>query len=303
MAAQLRVLRQRIRAVDSTKKITRAQELIASSRIVRAQARVLEARPYFRALYRALSAAASSMPTLDHPLVRTADPADRAAVVLFTADRGFAGAYSSNVIREGRALQGLLEAEGKKIDLFVVGRKGIAYHTFRGHTLAGEWSGFTENPSVEDAQQIAAALQDSFNPGGESGFDEIHIVYTHFYSMVTQRVRARRLLPLEVEETTDVMVDGEVLPLYEFEPSPAEVLDALMPRLITGIAFLALLNAAASELAARRRAMKSATDNAEELIRTLSRQANAARQSEITQEISEIVGGADALAAVTAGAD
>jgi F-type H+-transporting ATPase subunit gamma len=303
VGAQLRVLRQRIRAVESTKKITRAQELIASSRIVRAQARVLQARPYARALYRALSAAASTMPSFDHPLVAASEHADRAAILLITADRGFAGAYSSNVIREGRALQALLASEGKKIDLFVVGRKGIAYHKFRGHTIAGEWSGFTEHPTIEDARQIAVALQESFNPGGESGFDEIHIVYTQFVTMMTQRVAARRLLPLEVEETTDTVVEGEVLPLYEFEPSPAEVLDALMPRFITNLTFLALLNAAASELAARRRAMQSATDNAEELIRVLSREANAARQSEITQEISEIVGGADALASATAGSD
>lgn len=301
MGAQLRVLRRRIRSVESTKKITRAQELIAASRIVKAQQRVEASTPYAIELTRALSVAASNT-TVDHPLTSEKPNASRSAVLIITSDRGFAGAYSANVIREATALANLLESDGKTVLPYVVGRKGITFYRFRGRELAGEWSGFTENPQYSDAKRVADVLISAFlaDTEEEGGVDEIHVVYTQFINMVTQRTMARRILPLEVEETTEEP-EGGAYPLYEFEPSAEEVLDALLPRYVESRIYNALLQAAASEHAARRRAMKSATDNAEDLIRTLSREANQARQAEITQEISEIVGGANALAAASAG--
>jgi F-type H+-transporting ATPase subunit gamma len=309
MGAQLRVLRRRIRSVESTKKITRAQELIAASRIVKAQNRLDSTRPYFQALVRGLSAAVSYA-TVDHPLL-TPREARRAAVIVFTADRGFAGAYSANTIREARALIGMLEEQGMEVDLYVVGQKGVQYFRFRGRATSGEWTGFTEEPTYDDAIAIADAVIDDFLRGSDNGgVDQIHGVGHLFVNRVTQTPTARRILPIEVEiEEVDVgaiSADGtgtETFPLYEFEPSPEGVLDSLLPRYVRWFAFSSLMHAAASEHAARQRAMKSATDNAEELIRTLTRQANQARQAEITQEISEIVGGADALAAAAAGSE
>jgi F-type H+-transporting ATPase subunit gamma len=307
MGAQLRVLRRRIKSVESTGKITRAQELIAASRIVKAQNRLEATRPYFRALYAALSAALSHT-TLEHPMLTPRD-SKRAAVLVFTADRGFAGAYSANTIREARALMGLLEAEGKEVDLYAIGKKGIQYFSFRGRALAGQWEGFTEQPSYGHAQEIGDAVIDAFLKGSENGgVDEIHGVGHFFVNRVTQTPTARRVLPIEVQVTEVPVHTGSpddtaggndtdvVFPLYEFEPSAEGVLDMLLPQYVRYFTFSALLHAAASEHAARQRAMKSATDNASELIRTLTRQANQARQAEITQEISEIVGGADALA-------
>jgi F-type H+-transporting ATPase subunit gamma len=308
MGAQLRVLRRRSRSVESTKKITRAQELIAASRIVRAQQRLEATRPYFQALVRALSAAVSNA-TVEHPLL-TAREAKRAAVLLFTADRGFAGAYSANAIREARMLITLLEAEGMEVDLYVVGQKGIQYFTFRGRELAGAWSGFTEEPDYAHATEIGDVLIDSFVAGSQNGgVDQIHGVGHLFVNRVTQTPIARRILPIEVQVQEVASTDGEGggdderFPLYEFEPSAEGVLDSLLPQYVRWFIASALLHAAASEHAARQRAMKSATDNAEDLIKTLTRQANQARQAEITQEISEIVGGADALAAAAAGSE
>jgi F-type H+-transporting ATPase subunit gamma len=307
MAAQLRVLRRRIRSVESTKKITRAQELIAASRIVKAQNRLDATRSYFQALVRALSAAVSNA-TIDHPLL-TAREAKRAAVIVFTADRGFAGAYSANTIREARGLLSLLEGQGMEVDLYVVGQKGAQYFTFRGRQLSGQWSGFTEEPTYAEASEIADAVIDDFLAGSENGgVDQIHGVGHLFINRVTQQPTARRILPIEVqiqEIDSDVDAPGgpESFPLYEFEPSPEGVLDSLLPRYVRWFVFSSLLHAAASEHAARQRAMKSATDNAEDLIKTLTRQANQARQAEITQEISEIVGGADALASAAAGSE
>ena len=307
MAAQLRVLRRRIRSVESTKKITRAQELIAASRIVKAQGRLDSTRAYFQALVRALSAAVSNA-TVDHPLI-TARDAQRAAVIVFTADRGFAGAYSANTIREARALITLLQEEGMEVDLYAVGQKGAQYFKFRGFQLAGEWSGFTEEPSYSDATEIGDVVIAAFLAGSANGgVDQIHGVGHLFHNRVSQAPTARRILPIEVEiEEVDTSAGAEggpdTFPLYEFEPSAEGVLDSLLPRYVRWFVFSSLLHAAASEHAARQRAMKSATDNAEELIKTLSRQANQARQAEITQEISEIVGGADALASAAAGSE
>jgi F-type H+-transporting ATPase subunit gamma len=304
MGAQLRVYRRRIRSVQATKKITKAMELIASSRIVKAQQRVEAAAPYTRSLISAISAAASHTSGLgNHPLTAKARLQERAALCLITADRGLAGAYSSAAIKEGEALTNLLHDRGMEVVPFLVGRKGVNFYRFREREIAGQWTGFSDQPTYEHAQEVANALLERFLTRTEDGgADEIHIVYTHFVNMGSQRVTARRLLPLEVvDEVVDPENDGVVFPLYSFEPGPREVLDGLLPKYVANVVYAAMLLSAASEHAARRRAMKSATDNAEELIRTLTRQANQARQAEITQEISEIVGGADALASATAG--
>src|SRR5512139_72190 len=303
MGAQLRVYRRRIRSVQATKKITRAMELIAASRIVKAQQRVAESTPYAEAITRAVEAVASYSDT-DHPLTTEKETRTRAAMLLLTSDRGLAGAYSSNAIKEGERLSELLRSEGKEVVPFVVGRKGVGFYRFRSREMAGEWTGFSESPTYLDAKDVADAVIDAFlKESEEGGVDEIHIVYTQFVNMVSQTTVARRLLPLEVEEVEVEEEPEGGFPLYEFEPSAEDVLDALLPRYIESRVYNALLQSAASELAARRRAMKSATDNAEELIRTYTRLANAARQAEITQEISEIVGGADALAAANAGSE
>ncbi len=301
MGAQLRVYRRRIRSVQATKKITKAMELIASSRIVKAQQRVDAALPYTRELARAISAAASHT-SGGHPLTETKQRLrERASVLVIAADRGLAGGYSSSAIKEGEQLTSLLHEQGMQVLPFLVGRKAVGYYRFRGREVAGSWVGFSDQPTYAHAKEIASALLENFVMRTEDGgSDEIHIVYTHFENMVTQRVTVRRILPLEIVDRTaeEAAAAGQgPFPLYEFEPSGQAVLDSLLPKYVENLVFTALLLSAASEHAARRRAMKSATDNAEELIKTLSRQANQARQAEITQEISEIVGGADALSA------
>ncbi len=303
MGAQLRVYRRRIKSVAATKKITKAMELIASSRIVKAQQRVDASRPYTEQLIRAVSAAASHTRG-NHPLTAKARLNERAAICLVTADRGLAGAYSSSTIKEGEALTRLLHEKGMEVVPFLVGRKGVGYYKFREREIAGEWTGFTDQPTYAHAQAIADALLERFLMRTENGgADEIHIVYTHFETMATQRVVTRRLLPLEiVDQVVDTSAENGVpFPLYAFEPSPRDVLDELLPKYVANVVYAALLLSAASEHASRRRAMKAATDNADELMKALTRQANQARQAEITQEISEIVGGADALASATAG--
>jgi F-type H+-transporting ATPase subunit gamma len=301
MPAQLRDLRRRIRSVQSTKKITKAMELIAASRIIKAQQRVAAATPYATQLTRAVSAVATFSNT-EHPLTTEKENPSRAALLLITSDRGLAGGYNASAIKEAERLAALIRSEGKEVVPYLVGRKGISYYRFRQRKVAQEWSGFTDKPSYADAKQVADALINAFlTDTEEGGVDEIHIVYTEFVSMMTQKPTPRRILPLEVEETTEVP-EGGPFPLYEFEPSDQGVLDALLPRYVESRIYQALLQSAASEHAARRKAMKAATDNAEEVIKQLSQEANAARQAEITQEISEIVGGANALAA-TAGSE
>mgnify|MGYP002737329302 CR=1 FL=1 len=299
MGAQLRVYRRRIKSVQATKKITKAMELIASSRIVRAQARLNASTPYLVHLTQAISAAASHAADVSkHPLTAQAESQVRAAVLVITADRGLAGAYSSNAIKEAESLSRTLREKGMEVVPYVVGRKGVSYYRFRDRVMGGEYTGFTDQPTYADAQRIGQDLLERFlQPTAEGGVDEIHVVYTHFLNMGSQEARVRRILPLEVvDEVVDTSENGMPFPLYEFEPGPEAVLDALLPQYVNQTVWLSLLMSAASEHAARRRAMKSATDNADELIRSLTRQANAARQAEITQEISEIVGGADALA-------
>jgi F-type H+-transporting ATPase subunit gamma len=301
MGAQLRAVRRRIRTVQSTAKITRAQELIASSRIIKAQQRVRDAEPYARELTRAVTAVVSRSGQVDHPLTRPVTDPSRAAVLTLTSDRGFCGGYNASVLREAQSLKALLSEQSVTPVSFVSGRKGIVWHNFRELPVQQHWSGFSETPRQGNASQLTRALLEAFEaPAEAGGVDEIHIVYTEFVSMLTQRPVIRRLLPLEIEETTDEPAGGP-LPIYEFEPSPEDVLNALLPWYVESRIYHALLDAAAAEIAARRKAMKSATDNAHELIDNLTLEANKARQAEITQEISEIVGGANALAESIAG--
>ena len=291
MGAQQRVFRRRIRSVQATKKITKAMELIASSRIVKAQQRLDASLPYLQHLMAAINAAATGASDVSkHPLMANPENRVKAAVLVVTADRGLAGAYSANTLREAEGLYANLRDAGVTAIPFVVGRKGVAYYKFRERAVGGEYTGFTDQPTYADAKRIGEDLLNAFlTPAEEGGVDEIHIVYTHFVNMGTQEVRIRRVLPLEVVDEVIEKDSAMPFPLYEFEPEAETVLDGHS-------VYSALLMSAASEHAARRRAMKSATDNAEDLIRTLTRQANQARQAEITQEISEIVGGADALA-------
>jgi F-type H+-transporting ATPase subunit gamma len=299
MAVSLREYRARIRSVESTKKITRAMELIAASRIIKAQQRAQAAAPYARELTRAVSAVATYS-NVDHPLTTETTDSNRAAVLVVTSDRGLAGAYSSSVIKEGERLIEKLREEGKEVDVYISGRKGVAYFKFRNRKIADSWTGHSDQPTYDVARTIGDKLIEQFLTE-ETGVDEVHVVYSRFRSMLVQEPTAVRLLPLEIVEGEEPPEATEVLPLYEFEPNAAEVLDALLPRYVQSRIYFALLQAAASELAARQRAMKSATDNAEELIKKYTRIANQARQAGITQEISEIVGGVNALADATAG--
>ena len=303
MGAQLRIYRRRMRSVKATKKITKAMELISASRIVKAQQRVAASSPYANELTRAVTAVASFSST-NHPLTTPSENPRRAAVLIITADRGMAGAYSNAAIKEGDQLVMALRERGLATEAYLVGRKAVNYYRFRSRKIAGSWTGFSDNPTFVNAKEVSDALISAFLADAETvetGVDELHIVYTQFKSMITQIPEARRMLPLEVVESE--ATSSTLLPMYEFEPNAAEVLNSLLPRYIEARVFNAMLQSAASEHAARRRAMKSATDNADELIKSLTRLANAARQAEITQEISEIVGGADALASASAGSE
>ncbi|MEU9455728.1 F0F1 ATP synthase subunit gamma [Streptomyces sp. NPDC048277] len=303
MGAQLRVYKRRIRSVTATKKITKAMEMIAASRVVKAQRKVRASAPYATELTRAVTAVGTGSNTR-HPLTTEAETPTRSAVLLLTSDRGLAGAFNSNAIKAAEQLTARLEAEGKEVDTYIVGRRGLAHYNFRERKVVESWSGFTDEPSYADAKKVAAPLIEAIETEtADGGVDELHIVYTEFVSMMTQSALDARLLPLRLEEVAEEKPQGEILPLYDFEPSAEDVLDALLPRYVESRIYNALLQSAASKHAATRRAMKSATDNAGELINTLSRLANAARQAEITQEISEIVGGASALADATAGSD
>jgi F-type H+-transporting ATPase subunit gamma len=312
MAVSLREYRARIKSTESMKKITRAMELIAASRIVMAQNRAQAAAPYARELTRAVSAVATYS-NVEHALTTEPETPKRAAVLVITSDRGLAGAYSSSVLKASERLAEKLREEGKEVDTYVSGRKGVAYFTFRRRELVHSWTGSSDQPDYDSACEMGEALIAAFLAGedrpdvelpeGAHDVDEVHVVYTRFKSMLVQEPVAIRLLPLEVVESDEPPAQNEVLPLYEFEPSADEVLDALLPRYVTSRIWFALLQAAASELAARQRAMKSATDNAEELIKKYTRTANQARQAGITQEISEIVGGVNALADSNAGSE
>ncbi|MDQ6658292.1 MAG: F0F1 ATP synthase subunit gamma [Actinomycetota bacterium] len=301
MAAQARVLKQRVRSVTSTQKITKAQELIATSRIAKAQAAVVASAPYAEQITGVLAALAGAS-SLDHPLLTERPQPTRAAVLLITSDRGLCGGYNAGAIKAAEELSALLRSQGKEPVLFVIGRKGLGYYTFRQRPVAASWTGFSEKPTYADAVRAAESLLPAFITGsdeqtedGLAGVDEIHVVSTHFVSMLTQEPRARRVAPMEVEYVGADAESGP-MPAYEFEPDAGELLDALLPKYVTTRIYAALLDAAASESAARRAACKAATDNANDIIRTLSRQMNQARQAQITQELTEIIGGADALA-------
>ena len=294
MGAQLRVYRQKIRSAQTTKKITRAMELIAASRIQKAKARVEATAPYARAITRAVSAVATHS-NFNHPLLTEPETITRAAVVIFTSDRGLAGAFNSQVLREAEELSELLRSEGKQVSYYLIGRKAQGYFAFRGRASERIWAGGTETPVYETAKEITEALLEAFNTDtAAGGVDEIHLVYNRLVSMVSQVPEVHRLLPLQVVEG---VAEAEVGPeaLYEFEPDPGTVLDRLLPAYIESRIFYALLESAAAKQAATQKAMKSASDNADALIRDYTRLANNARQAEITQQISEIVGGADAL--------
>jgi F-type H+-transporting ATPase subunit gamma len=322
MGAELRVYRRRIRSVESTKKITKAMELIAASRIVKAQNRMNAAKPYARELRHALAELGSDR-SLSHPMLTGVENPRRAGILLVTSDRGLAGGYNANAIRTANELAARLEGEGKEVERYVIGRKGVAYFNFRRIPVAGSWTGFSEQPNFVDARGATEAVvkaltatsegQVDDDGDGRPGIDELYVVYTRFVNSVSQTPVALQVSPVQAaEDDGDGRDDGrreenrdrdedrdeaQSAASYEFEPEPAELIGALLPRYISSRIFSALLESAASESAARRRAMKSASDNATELIRTYTRLANQARQAEITQEISEIVGGADALAA------
>ncbi|MBO2456517.1 F0F1 ATP synthase subunit gamma [Actinomadura violacea] len=294
MAAQLRQLRQQIKTVKSTAKITRAQEMIATSRIVKAQQAVAASKPYADRITQALSALVSHRVGIDHPLLHEQPTDNRSAVLIVTSDRGFCGAYNANVIREAEALITALREQGREPVPYVIGNKGITWYRFRGREVAETWHGFSDRPDFASAERIGRRLTEDFlKTDAEGGVGEIHVVYTEFVSMLTQKVQVRRLMPLEVSDGDG---EGQVLPTYEFEPSAQAALDLLLPNYVESRIFHMLLQSAASFQASVRRAMKSATDNANDLLGVYTRQMNQARQAAITQEISEIVGGADALA-------
>jgi F-type H+-transporting ATPase subunit gamma len=296
MPASLRELRQRRQSVAATKKITRAMELIAASRIIKAQQAATAALPFTRELNRAVSAMATHA-HVDHPLIRDAENPKRAALVMMTSDRGLAGAYSSNVIKTAQRVTERLTSDGLEVARFPIGRKAISWLAFRNLPVEASWEGFSDKPQYEQAHEIADRLIEGFlTPDDEGGFSQIYVVYTRMESMLSQVPRVRRILPLEVVEGVEAPTDDEILPVYEFEPDAETVLDELLPLYVRNRVWFYLLQAAASQLASQQKAMKSATDNAEQLIQRLTREANQARQAEITQEISEIVGGAGALA-------
>lgn len=302
MAATLRELRGRIRSAGSIKKITKAQELIATSRIAKAQARVEAARPYSAEITDMLTNLAADS-ALDHPLLVARETSKRAAVLVVSSDRGLCGAYNANVLRRSEELFSLLREEGKTPVLYVVGRKALSYYTFRNWSVVESWVGYTDKPTYENAEEIADTLVEAFlsgadddgDDGGDDGIlgvDELHIVCTEFRSMLTQNAEARRIAPMVVEY---VEADTGPNTLFSFEPNATTLFESLLPRYVATRIFSALLEAAASESASRRRAMKAASDNADDLIKVLTLMANRERQAQITQEISEIVGGANAL--------
>jgi F-type H+-transporting ATPase subunit gamma len=309
VAASLRVLRRRIKSVRQTQKITKAQELIATSRIAKARARVEASRPYADEITRVLTALATNASSLDHPLLTARPRVRRVGILVITSDRGLAGGYNANVLRRAEQLIAQVREEGQEPVLYVIGRKGAAYFRFRDRAIERSWTGFSESPDFDDAKEVGEFLVQTFvagaddtleGPGvdGVRGVDELHLVSTDLVSMMTQRPVAHRFAPMDVSESDHP--EGP-RPMYEFEPEPEQLLSSLLPKYLNTRIYAALLESAASESASRRQAMKSASDNADDLAKSLSREANAARQAQITQEISEIVGGANALS--SAGSD
>ncbi|HEX2119092.1 MAG TPA: F0F1 ATP synthase subunit gamma [Acidimicrobiales bacterium] len=297
-SGQERILRRRIKSVQSTKKITRAMELIAASRIVKAQQRVEAARPYSEQITAVMGNLAAGGAGLDHPLLQERDPIRKVGFIVISADRGLAGTYNSTVIRAGERALLAHQDEGRDYELTLSGRKAEGYFRYRGYRIGEAFSGYSEQPSYEDARRVAQAAMARYERGSgeEGGVDQVELIYTRFFSVGTQRVVNVRLLPLEKEIMEDAASAGDgPQAAYEFEPEPGQILERLLPRYVEGRVFAAMLDAAASEQAARQRAMKAATDNAEELMKKLSIEANKLRQASITTEIMEIVGGAEAL--------
>lgn len=304
--ANTRVLKQKIKATRSTQKLVKAQELIATSRIAKSQARVAASTPYANQITDVLTALATAS-SLDHPLLAERENARRIGILLLTSDRGLCGGFNANAIKTAEELAALVREQGREPVMFIVGRKGLTYYHFRGRPVAASWSGFSEKPSYADAEEVARLLLDAFLTGSEgevtlpdgaamAGIDGIHVISTHFVSMISQVPSARRVAPLEVEYVgTDA--PGGPLPSYEFEPAPDALMDVLLPKYVKTRIYAALLDSAASESAARRTACKNAADNAADIIRKTTLLANQARQAQITQELSEIVGGVEALAA------
>jgi F-type H+-transporting ATPase subunit gamma len=312
---QERVLRRRIRSVESTKKITRAMELIAASRIVRAQQAIAAARPYVAKLREVVSHLADTPDAANHPLFRDVESVQKTAIIVITADRGLAGGYNSNVIRAAERRIRRHSSEGREVELVVTGRKGESYFRYRRQAIMASVTGVSEKPSYDDARRVVAAVMEPFQA---AELDQIDLVYTRFISLGSQTVVEQQLVPMSrhdgggesdsesrrdaagrAEGASAASAGGTSVPGhktdYEFEPEPAEILDRLLPRWLESEVLAAMLNAAASEQASRQRAMKAATDNADELIKTLRRIMNRARQDSITTEIMEIVGGAEAL--------
>ena len=321
--ATLRELRDRIRSVNSTKKITKAQELIATSRITKAQARVEASQPYAAEMTSMMNKLAAAS-TLEHDMLREREDGNVAAILVVTSDRGMCGGYNNNVFKKAAQLQALLESKGYEVVRYVTGNKGIGHYKFREDEVVGSWGGFSQDPTWETTHDVRRHLIDGFVAGshgttkgrdglhaqgegaGVRGFDQVHVVYTEFESMLNQTARAQQLLPVQPviqdEEyhlgesaLTDSESADDVAAGFEFEPDADTLMEALLPQYVSRILFAMFLEASASESAARRTAMKSATDNATEMVEDLSRVANQARQAQITQEISEIVGGAGAL--------
>ncbi len=291
--AQERVLRRQIASVQNTKKITRAMELIAATRVVKAQTAANEARPYAERITQVIADLSAAGAEVDHPLLRPADQVNKVGVIVLSADRGLAGAYNTTVIRAAEREVQAARADGQEYALITVGRKSEAYFKFRNYPIEAVYTGFTDRPSYDDAVAIAARVTDLFVNGG---CDRINLVYTRFISLGTQEVVVRRFLPLESSETLASVGEAGATAGFEFEPSPGSVLESLLPRYVESRLYAALLEAAASELASRQRAMKSATDNAQELIVKYTRKMNQVRQEAITTEIMEIISGAEALA-------
>jgi F-type H+-transporting ATPase subunit gamma len=297
MGAQLRIVRRRIRSVQSTKKITRAMELIASSRIVKAQQRVESSRPYAIQLTKAMEDLARQTGSVQHPLLEDRENPSKAGILVVTSDRGLAGAYNANVLKVAEGVVRDVRSRGLEPVLYVIGKKGVGYFRFRGVAMRKSWQGFSEVPPYEEAERVGRVLIKDF---ADEEIDELHAAYTDFRSAFTLRATTKRFLPIAPEEVTGKGL-GVVHPEYLFEPEPDEILDHLLPQYVVTKVYAALLESAASENAARRRAMKAATDNAEDLVKILTRQANRARQDEITTEIMEIVGGAESMAAGSEG--
>ena len=288
MAQQLRAVKRRIGSVKSTQKITRAMELIASSRIIKAQRRVEAARPYAEQLRALMASVTRNAGNLDHPLLKQREGRGRVGTIIITADRGLAGAYNSNVIRAAERDM----ADHGETKLFLSGKKAISYFKFRGYDFSDAWEGYSDQPKIENARRVAKAAVEAFAKGE---IDEVRLAYTKFESALIQRPAVVKLLPASAEDVADDKKDDPSRANYVFEPEPEDILNFLLPRYIEGAVLQAMLEAAASEHSARRRAMKAATDNADELIEGLTRVYNQARQAEITTEIMEVIGGAEAL--------